>query len=53
MATGYGTPVRFTKEKNVWDLFLTTNTGSGGALNIAQSVNNQFINKGIYAMLQF
>lgn len=47
MATGYGTPVRFTKEKNVWDLFLTTNTGSGGALNIAQSVNNQFINKGI------
>lgn len=47
MATGYGTPVRFTKEKNVWDLFLAVNVGSGGALNVAQSVNNQPIAKGI------
>lgn len=35
MATGYGTPVRFTKEKNVWDLFAIMNVGSGGALNFA------------------
>jgi hypothetical protein len=47
MATGYGVPVRFTKEKNVWDLFTVLNVGSGGALNTAQSVNGQYINKGI------
>ena len=47
MATGYGVPVRFTKEKNVWDLFVTLNVGSGGALNIAQSINGQYICKGI------
>src|SRR4029077_19734333 len=47
MATGYGVPVRFTKEKNVWDLFGVYNIGSGGAINVAQSVNGQYINKGI------
>lgn len=47
MATGYGVPVRFTKEKNVWDLFGVYNVGSGGAMNVAQSVNGQYINKGI------
>lgn len=47
MASGYGTPVRFTKEKNVWDLFCIVNVGSGGALNIAQTGNGQFVNKGI------
>ena len=50
MATGYGTPVRFTKEKNVWDLFGVFNIGSGGAINVA-TVNTsggpQYINKGI------
>lgn len=50
MATGYGTPVRFTKEKNVWDLFCIVNVGSGGALNFAQvQAGNglQYVNKGI------
>jgi len=50
MATGYGVPVRFTKEKNVWDLFGIYNVGSGGALNVAgvaTSQGPQFINKGI------
>lgn len=47
MATGYGVPVRFTKEKNVWDLFGAFNVGSGGALNFAQTTNGQLICKGI------
>lgn len=47
MATGYGVPVRFTKEKNVWDLFGVFNVGSGGALNVANSINGQPITKGI------
>lgn len=47
MATGYGVPVRFTKEKNVWDLFCVLNIGSGGAINVANSVNGQPITKGI------
>ena len=50
MATGYGVPVRFTKEKNVWDIFGLFNVGSGGALNFATvptSAGPQFVNKGI------
>lgn len=52
MATGYGTPVRFTKEKNVWDLFGAFSIGSGGAINVAQTQSGQFINKGIASVWQ-
>lgn len=50
MASGYGVPVRFTKEKNVWDLFGIFNIGSGGAINVATVATGsgpQFITKGI------
>lgn len=50
MASGYGVPVRFTKEKNVWDLFGIMNIGSGGALNFAtvpSSGGPQLVSKGI------
>lgn len=50
MANPYGVPVRFTKEKNVWDLFGIFNIGSGGAINVATvstGAGPQFINKGI------
>lgn len=49
MATGYGVPVQFTKEKNVWDLFGKFNIGSGGAINVGVVQTNagpQTINKG-------
>lgn len=47
MATGYGTPVRFTKEKNVWDLFAWISIGSGGAASFAQTTNGQIVCKGV------
>lgn len=50
MASGYGVPVRFTKEKNVWDLFALVNIGSGGAVNFAQvpsSGGPQLVSKGV------
>lgn len=50
MASGYGVPVRFTKEKNVWDLFAILTVGSGGAMNFATvstGVGPQLIGKGI------
>lgn len=50
MANPYGVPVRFTKEKNVWDIFGIFNIGSSGALNVATvqtGAGPQFINKGI------
>lgn len=50
MATGYGTPVSFTKEKNVWFIFGAFNIGSGGAIAVASvptAQGPQLITKGI------
>jgi len=47
MANPYGSPVRFTKEVNVWDLFAIMNVGSGGALNIARTSLGAYVGKGI------